>query len=85
MTRSRVLSLVVALVAVVALAAAARQAPARPTAVRFGALVDGLGYSTRDAVVIIEGDRITRVGSGNGARAKDADVIDLRRSPACRD
>jgi imidazolonepropionase-like amidohydrolase len=48
------------------------------TAVRFGTLVDGLGHTTRDAVVVIEGDRITRVGSGNGAVPKGAELIDLR-------
>lgn len=50
----------------------------KTTAVRFGTLIDGLGHTTRDAVVVIEGDRITRVGTGNGAVPKGADVIDLR-------
>lgn len=53
---------------------------AQPTvvALRFGSLVDGRGGRTSDAVVIIEGDRIVRVGSGDRAVPAGADVIDLR-------
>jgi len=53
-------------------------AQTKTTAVRFGALVDGLGHTRRDAVVIIEGERVVRVGAGNGAVPKDATVVDLR-------
>jgi len=60
-------------------AAVPTDAPAQVTAVRFGRLVDGLGGVTRNAVVLIEGERITRVGSGDGAVPKGAVVIDLRR------
>ncbi len=55
----------------------ARAAPA--TAVRFGRLVDGTGAVVRDAVVVIEGDRVARVGSGDAAVPPAAKVIDLRR------
>lgn len=60
-------------------AAVPTDAPAQVTAVRFGRLVDGLGGVTRNAVVLIEGERITRVGSGDAAVPKGAVVIDLRR------
>jgi imidazolonepropionase-like amidohydrolase len=48
------------------------------TALRFGMLVNGLGQSTRDAVVIVEGDRIVSVASGDRAVPAGAQVIDLR-------
>lgn len=60
------------------LAAAAPAAPPGATAIRFGRLVDGRGSVTRDAVVVVEGDRITSVGSGSGAVPAGATVIDLR-------
>jgi len=47
-------------------------------AVRFGKLWDG-SKSITDAVVVIDGDRITAVGSGNAAVPRGAEVIDLRK------
>jgi imidazolonepropionase-like amidohydrolase len=47
-------------------------------AIRFGSLIDGNGHVTKDAVVIVDADRITKIGTGNGAVPKNADVIDLR-------
>lgn len=55
------------------------RASAQPTAIRFGQLVSGSGSVVRDAVVIVEGDRITRVGAGDAAVPAGAKVIDLRR------
>lgn len=52
-------------------------APADITAIRFGRLWDG-SRVVPDAVVIVDGGRITRVGSG-GAIPTGATVIDLRR------
>jgi imidazolonepropionase-like amidohydrolase len=49
-----------------------------PTAIRFGRLVDGKGGVTRDAVVVVEGERITRVGSGDTAVPAGVSVLDLR-------
>jgi len=53
-------------------------ADAQTRAVRFGKLWDG-SKVTDDAVVVIDGDRIRSVGSGNGAVPAGAEVIDLRR------
>jgi imidazolonepropionase-like amidohydrolase len=53
--------------------------PAQVTAVRFGRLIDGRGGVIQDAVVLVEGERITRVGSGDAAVPAAAAVIDLRR------
>lgn len=58
--------------------------PAQPgtgetIAVRFGTLVDGRGGVHKDAVVVVRGERIVRVGTGNGAVPSGASVIDLRR------
>jgi imidazolonepropionase-like amidohydrolase len=48
-------------------------------AVRFGKLVDGSGREVTDAVVVVEGDRITGVGAGDGAVPPGAEMIDLSR------
>src|SRR5579862_7063435 len=49
------------------------------TAIRFGRLVDAHGQARQDVVVVVEGERITKVGSGDGAVPSGATVIDLRR------
>ena len=54
-------------------------AAAQTTVVRFGVLVCGKGQVVRDATVVIEGDRITRVGSREIAIPSGAKVIDLHR------
>ncbi len=72
--------LVLAVFAIVHAPAAARgQATAPLTAVRFGRLVDGRGQVLRDAVVVVEGDRIVRVGVGPTAVPAGATVVDLSR------
>ena len=52
------------------------------TALRFGSLVDGTGRVMQDAIVVVQGDRIVRVGSGDAAVPGGASVIDLRRYTA---
>ena len=51
-------------------------------ALRFGRLVDGTGRVVPDAVVVVAGDRITAVGSGDAAVPAGATVVDLRRYTA---
>jgi imidazolonepropionase-like amidohydrolase len=53
-------------------------ADAQTKALRFGKLWDGAKTVT-DAVVVVDGDRITSVGSGNAAVPKGAQVVDLRK------
>src|SRR5438552_4232330 len=65
-------------VAILAVVVAPSAVRAQTKAVRFGRLWDG-SRVIADAVVVIENDRITSVGSGNDAVPKGADVIDLRR------
>src|SRR4051794_15398538 len=48
-------------------------------AIRFGKLVDGSGKVHTNAVVVVESDRITRVGSGDAAVPSGAKIIDLSR------
>ena len=48
------------------------------TAVRFDRLIDGRGGVVQDAVVVLKGDRIDRVGSGDKAVPPGAKLIDLR-------
>ncbi|MEA2693269.1 MAG: hypothetical protein QOJ16_2656 [Acidobacteriota bacterium] len=62
-----------------AAAATAAPSPTQVTAIRFGRLIDGQGKVVKDAVVVVEGERITRVGSGDGSVPANAAVIDLRR------
>jgi imidazolonepropionase-like amidohydrolase len=52
------------------------------TALRFGAVVNADGRSTRDAVIVVQADTIVRVGSGAGAIPAGARVVDLRRYTA---
>jgi imidazolonepropionase-like amidohydrolase len=51
-------------------------------AIRFGTLVDGKGGLIKDAVVIVEGDRVKSVGSGDAHVLRAAKVIDLTRYTA---
>ena len=53
-------------------------ASAQTTAIRFGTLWDG-SKAIGDAVVIVDGDRITAIGTGSAAVPKGARVIDLRK------
>lgn len=61
------------------LSVGASVARAQVTAIRFGRLIDGRGGVLRDAVVVVSGDRITMVGSGDSAVPSKANLIDLRR------
>jgi imidazolonepropionase-like amidohydrolase len=72
-------SLVFVVSVLVGTAAAWPTAQSGRVAIRFGTLVDGNGGVTSDAVVVIEGDKITAVGRGNGAVPRGVDVIDLRK------
>ena len=58
-------------------ALAVTSAGAQTSAVRFGRLWDGTRVMT-DAVVVVTGDRITAVGSGDGAVPTGVPVVDLR-------
>ena len=53
-------------------------AQAQTTVIRFGKLWNG-STVTADAVVVVDGDRITSVGTGNAAVPRGARVIDLRK------
>ncbi|HEX5069705.1 MAG TPA: amidohydrolase family protein [Vicinamibacterales bacterium] len=57
---------------------AAGQAASRPVALRFGTVVTGLGQSVRDGVIVVDGEFIKTVGSGDRAVPAGATVIDLR-------
>ena len=51
-------------------------------ALRFAKLVDGDGRVTQDATIIVDGDRIVSVGSGDGAVPSGVAVVDLRKYTA---
>jgi hypothetical protein len=78
---------ILAALALCAASAAAAPDPAPPpkiVAVKAGRLIDGLGGApVRDAVILIQGDRITAVGPGLAIPA-GAEVVDLSRRPCCR-
>jgi len=68
-----------ALILPAALLAAIAWAPqSRVIALRFGTAVTLAGAPVRDVVIVVEGDRIKSVGSGNRAVPAGAEVIDLR-------
>jgi len=67
-----------ALVLAAVLIALALPASAQTKAIRFGRLWDGSRLIT-DAVVVIEGDRIVRVATGESAVPPGAETVDLRR------
>lgn len=52
------------------------------TALRFRALVNATGEPIPDAVVVVRGDTVVSVGSGNRAVPAGARVVDLRRYTA---
>ncbi|HEY6050050.1 MAG TPA: amidohydrolase family protein, partial [Thermoanaerobaculia bacterium] len=54
------------------------EASAEVTALRFAQLVNPPAEVVRDAVVVVQGDRVTKVGSGDAAVPVGARVIDLR-------
>lgn len=76
MRGSRQIVLAAFMSAAIALAAGAG-AQVQSTAVRFGRLWDG-AQTIADAVVVIEGQRIARVGRGDGDVPRGARVVDLR-------
>jgi imidazolonepropionase-like amidohydrolase len=61
------------------LSPAADGAGSKVTLVRFGTLVTGKGEVLKGAVVLVEGERITRVGKGDVVPPKGATVVDLTR------
>ena len=61
-----------------ALVIIAHGAAAQARAIRFSRLIDGTGRAITDAVVVVQGDRITSVGSGAQAVPRGAEVVDLR-------
>jgi len=54
-------------------------AKSRRLAIRFGRVVDGGGKVVKNAVVLVEGDRIVSVGGDPGAAGREAGAIDLSR------
>src|SRR4051812_35972763 len=61
---------------------AAATAPAQTKAIRFRAVVDGSGGVTQNGVVIVDGDKITRVAGPRDPIPTGAQVIDLSRFTA---
>jgi imidazolonepropionase-like amidohydrolase len=81
-TLARAARLVVALSLLSLAATSARIEAAEVVALRFGRLVDGQGKVVTDAVVVVDGERIAKVASGDGAVPAGAREIDLRRYTA---
>src|SRR5262245_1905849 len=72
----------VILLGMLALLCIATAAPAATIALRFNKMADGSGKVTNDAVIVVDGDKITSVGSGASAIPAGATVIDLRKYTA---
>ncbi|MBL0171176.1 MAG: amidohydrolase family protein [Gemmatimonadaceae bacterium] len=56
--------------------------PSPITALRFGAMAEPSGRTTRNVTILVRGDSILRVGNGTGIIPKGATVVDLRRYTA---
>jgi len=69
----------VRVLAVLFVLATASTALAATKAIKFGKLVDGRGRVFTNAVVIVEGERVQSVASGNASIPSGAEVIDLSR------
>jgi len=69
----------VRVLAVLFFLATASTAFAATKAIKFGKLVDGRGRVFTNAVVIVEGERVQSVASGNAPIPSGAEVIDLSR------
>jgi imidazolonepropionase-like amidohydrolase len=52
------------------------------TALRFGAMADASGRTTRNVTILVQGDTVLRVGTGTGIIPAGAIVIDLQRYTA---
>jgi len=63
-------------------AGVAGQAHAQIKALRFGAVVDVPGHVIRDAVILVEGDKVSRIVDRNYRLPAGAQVIDLTRFTA---
>src|SRR5258706_2829089 len=74
---TRLLSRSATILALTVSRALPRLALSAPTAVRFGALWDGSGRVLKNAVVVVDGDRIQSVGTDSPAEGMP--VIDLSR------
>src|SRR5437016_3553541 len=73
---------ILSLIAVAAAAIVATPAHAQTKALRFAAVVDGSGPVIANGVVIVDGDKITRVLGPRDALPANAQVIDLSRYTA---
>jgi imidazolonepropionase-like amidohydrolase len=65
-----------------ALVLAAHVSIAQTTALRFGSVVDGTGRVTANGVVIVDGDKVTRIAGAREALPAGATVVDLTRYTA---
>jgi imidazolonepropionase-like amidohydrolase len=72
----------VAGVALLATTLTATRASAQTKAIRFAAVVDGAGGVVQNGVVIVDGDKITRVIGPRDALPANAQIIDLSRYTA---
>ncbi len=70
---------IIVLAALAALLGNAPNVHAQVTAIRFGRLIDAQGQVHRDAVVVVEGDRVVKIGTGEAAIPAGATVVDLGR------
>ena len=64
------------------LLARAQSKPAPVTALRFGAMADPSGRSTKNVTILVQADTVLRVGTGTAMIPKGATVVDLRRYTA---
>jgi imidazolonepropionase-like amidohydrolase len=64
------------------LLARAQSKPAPVTALRFGAMADPSGRTTKHVTILVQADTVLRVGTGTAMIPKGATIVDLRRYTA---
>jgi len=64
------------------LLARAQSTPAPVTALRFGAMADPSGRTTKNVTILVQADTVLRVGTGITMIPKGATIVDLRRYTA---
>ena len=82
MTAQILRRLVGAILCATPLLARAQSIPAPVTALRFGAMADPSGRTTKNVTILVQADTVLRVGTGTAMIPKGATVVDLRRYTA---
>ena len=80
--RHRIRAILCVAMSVTPLLARAQSVPSPVTALRFGAMADPSGRTTKNVTILVQADTVLRVGTGTAMIPKGATIVDLRRYTA---